>query len=244
MELEREQKIMIGRILTSGLLLGAGLLQPEEGMLRFLLCAAAWLIAGADVLLRAVKNILHGDVFDENFLMGAASVGALILGESPEAAAVMVFYQVGELFQDIAVDRSRASIASLMDIRPDHANLEENGALREVDPAAVPAGSVIVVKPGERVPLDGFVLEGTSSLDTSALTGESLPRDVASGDTVVSGCVNQSWWKIPKQERRKPKNSSPVFRVFTPRRLSLRLCCLRLFRLFLRGIGASGHSAL
>ena len=192
MELEREQKIMIGRILTSGLLLGAGLLQPEEGMLRFLLCAAAWLIAGADVLLRAVKNILHGDVFDENFLMGAASVGALILGESPEAAAVMVFYQVGELFQDIAVDRSRASIASLMDIRPDHANLEENGALREVDPAAVPAGSVIVVKPGERVPLDGFVLEGTSSLDTSALTGESLPRDVASGDTVVSGCVNQT----------------------------------------------------
>ena len=147
-------------------------------------------IIGWDVLWRAVRNIKNGQVFDENFLMSVATVGAFGCGEYPEAVAVMLFYQVGELFQSVAVDRSRKSISALMDIRPDYANMERNGELVQVDPEEVSVGDVIVVKAGERVPLDGTVLEGTSSLDTAALTGESLPRDVQAGDEVVSGCVN------------------------------------------------------
>ena len=147
-------------------------------------------IVGWDVLWRAVRNIKNGQVFDENFLMAVATVGAFGCGEYPEAVAVMLFYQVGELFQSVAVDRSRKSISALMDIRPDYANMERNGELVQVDPEEVSVGDVIVVKAGERVPLDGTVLEGTSSLDTAALTGESLPRDVQAGDEVVSGCVN------------------------------------------------------
>ena len=147
-------------------------------------------IIGWDVLWRAIRNIKNGQVFDENFLMSVATVGAFGCGEYPEAVAVMLFYQVGELFQSVAVDRSRKSISALMDIRPDYANIEQNGELVQVDPEEVSVGDVIVVKAGERVPLDGTVLEGTSSLDTAALTGESLPRDVQAGDEVVSGCVN------------------------------------------------------
>ena len=147
-------------------------------------------IIGWDVLWRAIRNIKNGQVFDENFLMAVATVGAFGCGEYPEAVAVMLFYQVGELFQSVAVDRSRKSISALMDIRPDYANMERNGELVQVDPEEVSVGDVIVVKAGERVPLDGTVLEGTSSLDTAALTGESLPRDVQAGDEVVSGCVN------------------------------------------------------
>ena len=142
------------------------------------------------MLWRAIRNIKNGQVFDENFLMSVATVGAFGCGEYPEAVAVMLFYQVGELFQSVAVDRSRKSISALMDIRPDYANMERNGELVQVDPEEVSVGDVIVVKAGERVPLDGTVLEGTSSLDTAALTGESLPRDVQAGDEVVSGCVN------------------------------------------------------
>ena len=147
-------------------------------------------IIGWDVLWRAIRNIKNGQVFDENFLMSVATVGAFGCGEYPEAVAVMLFYQVGELFQSVAVDRSRKSISALMDIRPDYANIEQNGELVQVDPEEVAVGDTIVIKAGERVPLDGTVLEGTSSLDTAALTGESLPRDVQAGDEVVSGCVN------------------------------------------------------
>ena len=150
-------------------------------------------IIGWDILWKAVRNILNGQVFDENFLMALATVGAFATGEYAEAVFVMLFYQTGELFQDYAVGKSRQSIAALMDIRPDVANLElEDGSLEEVDPEDVEVGAVIVVKPGERVPLDGEVLEGSSALDTAALTGESVPRDVGPGDAVISGCVNQS----------------------------------------------------
>ena len=147
-------------------------------------------VIGWDVLWRAIRNIKNGQVFDENFLMAVATVGAFGCGEYPEAVAVMLFYQVGELFQSVAVDRSRKSISALMDIRPDYANIERDGELVQVDPEEVAVGDAIVIKAGERVPLDGTVLEGTSSLDTAALTGESLPRDIQAGDEVISGCVN------------------------------------------------------
>ena len=160
------------------------------GWLTPLLYLIPYLIIGWDVLWRAVRNIKNGQVFDENFLMAVATVGAFGCGEYREGVAVMLFYQVGELFQSVAVDRSRKSISALMDIRPDYANIERDGQLVQVDPEEVAVGDVIVVKPGERVPLDGTVLEGSSTLDTAALTGESLPRDVGDGDEIVSGCVN------------------------------------------------------
>ena len=161
--------------------------------LRFVLYLIPYAIIGWDVLWKAVRNIRNGQVFDENFLMALATVGAFGTGEYAEAVFVMLFYQVGELFQDYAVGKSRQSIAALMDIRPDTANLEgEDGELEEVDPEDVEVGAVIGVKPGERVPLDGVVLEGVSALDTAALTGESAPRDVVPGDAVISGCVNRS----------------------------------------------------
>ena len=147
---------------------------------------------GWDIVWKAVTNILHGQVFDENFLMTIATIGALILGEHSEGVAVMLFYQVGEWFQSYAVSKSRKSIASLMDIRPDYANVERNGKLEQVDPDEVNIGDTIVVKPGERVPLDGKIIKGTSALDTSALTGESMPRDVEPGMEVISGCINQT----------------------------------------------------
>lgn len=198
-KLTKKQRKMLRRIIAAAVLLAAVKLLtafdilPEQGWLAALCCLAPYAVIGWDVLFKAVRNISNGQVFDENFLMALATVGAFGTGEYAEAVFVMLFYQVGELFQDYAVGKSRQSIAALMDIRPDVANLEgEDGELEEVDPEDVEVGAVIVVKPGERVPLDGVVLEGSSSLDTAALTGESVPRDVAPGDTVISGCVNQS----------------------------------------------------
>jgi Cd2+/Zn2+-exporting ATPase len=154
---------------------------------------AAYLIVGADVVWKAIRNIVHGEIFDENFLMVVATVGAIAIGEFPEAVAVMLFYQIGELLEDMAVEKSRRSISSLMDIRPDYANLEaEDGSMQRVAPESVAVGSTIVVKPGEKVPLDGVVIEGRSSLNTTALTGESLPRDVSKDDKIISGCINLS----------------------------------------------------
>ena len=170
--------------------LETGYTEYSCGFVRLLTYLIPYLVIGWDVLWKAIRNIKNGQVFDENFLMSVATVGAFGCGEYPEAVAVMLFYQVGELFQSVAVDRSRKSISALMDIRPDYANIEQNGELVQVDPEEVSVGDVIVVKAGERVPLDGTVLEGASSLDTAALTGESLPRDVQAGDEVVSGCVN------------------------------------------------------
>ena len=188
--MEREHKIMLGRILGAVVLMAAAWALPLTGFPKFLVFLVPYAISGWDILWRAAVNIAHGEVFDENFLMSVATIGALALGEYPEAVAVMVFYQIGELAQDIAVGRSRASIESLMDIRPDSANLERDGGVVTVRPEEVPVGAVILVKPGERIPLDGEVVSGATSLNTSALTGESLPRDVSPGDEVLSGCVN------------------------------------------------------
>ena len=195
--LTRKQRKMLYRILAAAALLIAVKLLPNlfpvPRWMEIPLYLAPYLIIGWDVLWKAVRNILNGQVFDENFLMALATVGAFATGEYAEAVFVMLFYQTGELFQDYAVGKSRQSIAALMDIRPDTANLElEDGSLEEVDPEDVEVGSVVVVRPGERVPLDGEVLEGVSALDTAALTGESAPRDVGAGDAVISGCVNQS----------------------------------------------------
>ncbi len=195
--LTRKQRKMLYRILLAAALLIAVKLLPHlfpvSVWMAVPLYLAPYLIIGWDVLWKAVRNILNGQVFDENFLMALATVGAFATGEYAEAVFVMLFYQTGELFQDYAVGKSRQSIAALMDIRPDTANLElEDGSLEEVDPEDVEVGSVVVVRPGERVPLDGEVLEGASALDTAALTGESVPRDVGVGDAVISGCVNQS----------------------------------------------------
>ncbi len=166
-----------------------GALQIHTALFVFL---AAYIIIGGDVVKNAVRNIGHGQIFDENFLMAIATVGAFFVGEYAEAVAVMLFYQVGECFQSYAVNKSRKSIAELMDIRPDYANVMRNGAVEEVGPEEVAIGEVILIKPGERIPLDGTVVKGNSSLDTMALTGESLPRDVAEGEEVISGCVNLS----------------------------------------------------
>lgn len=190
--MEKEQKITVVRIAVSSVLLILSYIPVFSGIFSAIFCIAAWLIIGGDVLFFAVKNIFHGEIFDECFLMSIATVGAVCMGDFPEAAAVMLFYQIGELFQDMAVDKSRDSISSLMDIRPDSARIEENGEEKEVLPESVPAGSIIIVKPGEKIPLDGTVIEGKSSLNTTALTGESLPRDVALGDGVISGCVNMT----------------------------------------------------
>lgn len=188
----KKQKKMLYRILISAVLLAASYLIPLTGWLRLFLFLIPYGVIGWDVLWRAVRNIAHGQVFDENFLMAIATVGAFCTGEYPEAVAVLLFYQVGELFQSYAVGRSRKSISSLMDIRPDFANIERDGSLVQVDPDEVAVGDTIVIKPGEKIPLDGVILEGSSSVDTAALTGESLPRDVTAGDDVISGCINQS----------------------------------------------------
>lgn len=189
---EGEEHHSLALIGVGAVLFVAGLLLPE-GLWRWVALIAAYVVAGGEVLLRAAKNILRGQVFDENFLMAVASLGAMLMGEATEAVAVMLFYQIGEWFQDRAVDKSRASIAQLMDIRPDHANhVLADGSVEVVPPQSLKAGDILLVKPGEQIPLDGVILEGTSTLNTSALTGESIPRDVAEGDTVLSGCVNQT----------------------------------------------------
>lgn len=190
--MNKEEKTALARIIVSAALLVAVWLSPVEGVLRLALFLIPYFIVGYEVLFTAGRNILHGEVFDENFLMALATIGAFATGEYPEAVAVMLFYQVGELFEDIAVGRSRKSIAALMDIRPDHANVLRGGEEVTVSPADVAVGETIIVKPGERVPLDGMIIEGHTSLDTSALTGESAPRDRAAGENVVSGSVNLS----------------------------------------------------
>ena len=190
--MEKEQKITAARIAASIVILAAAYM-VHDVVFSTCLYAAAYLVIGGDIVLNAVKNILHGEVFDENFLMAVATAGAFATGQYPEAVAVMLFYQIGELFQDIAVDRSRKSVSSLMDIRQDYANLDDGkGGFTAVSPESVPAGSVIIVKPGEKIPLDGEVIEGHSSLDTAALTGESMPRSVAGGSMVLSGSLNMT----------------------------------------------------
>ena len=186
----KKQKKTLWRILASAAFFAAALLGPWSGWLRLAVFLVPYIVIGYDVLWKAVRNISHGQVFDENFLMSLATVGAFFIGEYAEAVAVMLFYQVGELFQSYAVGRSRRSIAALMDIRPDYANLERDGQLCQVDPEEVEVGQTIVIRSGERIPLDGVILTGSSSLDTAALTGESVPRDVAPGDAVISGCIN------------------------------------------------------
>lgn len=188
-----------------------GLMLPIEGIPRLLLFLAAYALAGGEVVLRAFRNISRGQIFDENFLMTVATIGAFAIGEYPEGVAVMLFYQVGEYFQDLAVNKSRRSIASLMDIRPDYANLIEGDGSRRVEPQAISIGEDILVKPGERVPLDGIIISGSSSMDTAALTGESLPRDVTVGDSVLGGFVNRQG--LLKVKVSKPYGESTVSRI-------------------------------
>ena len=194
--MNRKQKKMLIRIAIAALLLGAVKLFKIGGWAGTALYAASYITIGYDILCKAFRGIINHQVFDENFLMAVATVGAIALainektGDFAEAVSVMLFYQIGELFQSYAVGKSRRNIAALMDIRPDYANIERDGKLEQVDPDQIPVGSVIVVQPGEKVPIDGEVIEGTSSLDTAALTGESRPRDVKAGDDIISGCIN------------------------------------------------------
>ena len=196
--MNKKQKIMLCRIAATAVLLLALNLLPITGAVRIILYLAAYLTIGYDILRKAGKGIAKRRMFDENFLMAVATVGAIALaiidksGDFNEAVLVMLFYQIGELFQGYAVGKSRRSISALMDIRPDYANVECDGQLKKVDPDEVAVGSVIVVQPGEKVPIDGEVISGQSSLNTSALTGESLPRDVHAGDEVISGCINMT----------------------------------------------------
>lgn len=189
----KKQKKVLYRIIVSLVLLIIIGFLPVEGWLQAVLYLIPYLVIGYDILKKAFLGIIHGEVFDENFLMAVATIGAMLLGDYQEGSAVMLFYQIGELFQSVAVGKSRRNITALMDIRPDYANIEkEDGQLEQVDPDEVAVGTIIVVQPGEKVPIDGVVMEGSSSLNTSALTGESLPREVKEGDEVISGCVNQA----------------------------------------------------
>ena len=188
----KKQKTNLIRIIVSAVLVIGVWVSPLTGWLEGVLYLIPYFIVGYDILLKAVKGIFRGQMFDENFLMAVATVGAMALGDWREGCAVMVFYQIGELFQSYAVGKSRRSISDLMDIRPDYANIESGGALEKVDPEDVAVGTVIVVQPGERIPIDGVVTEGEAAVNTSALTGESLPRQVKAGDEVLSGCVNLS----------------------------------------------------
>ena len=190
--MNKKQKKMLIRIIIAAVLIVVFSLLPAEGYLRFGLFMIPYLVIGYDILKKAFKGILNKQVFDENFLMAVATVGAILLGDYSEGVAVMLFYQIGELFQSYAVGKSRRNISELMDIRPDYANIEKDGALEQVDPDEVEVGTIIVVQPGEKVPIDGVITEGTSTLNTSALTGESLPRDAKAGDEVISGCINMT----------------------------------------------------
>ena len=188
--MSKKQKKMLARIIIAAVLMILFAALPLEGWLAFVLFMIPYLVIGYDILKKAVKGILNRQIFDENFLMAIATVGAIVLGDYKEGVAVMLFYQIGELFQSYAVGRSRKNISELMDIRPDYANVERNGEIETVDPDEVAVGECIVVKPGEKIPIDGVILNGSGSLNTSALTGESIPREVAKGDEVISGCIN------------------------------------------------------
>ena len=190
--MNKKQKKVLIRIIAAVVLLIALAFVPAEGWLQFALYMIPYLVIGYDILKKAVKGILNRQVFDENFLMAVATIGAIALGDYKEGVAVMLFYQIGELFQSYAVGKSRRNISELMDIRPDYANVEQDGELVQVDPDEVEIGTVILVKPGEKIPIDGIVVEGASSLNTSALTGESLPREAKEGDEVISGCINMT----------------------------------------------------
>lgn len=188
----KKQKKVLIRIIIAFLLLIVLHFVPVKGWLSLVLYLVPYFVIGYDILKKAFKGILNRQVFDENFLMAVATVGAIILGEYTEGVAVMLFYQIGELFQSYAVGKSRRNISELMDIRPDYANIEKDGKLEKVDPDEVEVGSIIVVKPGEKIPIDGIVEYGTTTLNTAALTGESLPRDAKEGDEVISGCINMT----------------------------------------------------
>ena len=190
--MNKKQKKMLIRIIVAAVLVAVLSMLPLEGYLRAALFMIPYLVIGYDILQKAWKGIRNRQVFDENFLMAVATVGALCLGDFKEGTAVMLFYQIGELFQSYAVGKSRRNISELMDIRPDYANVERDGKLEQVDPDEVEVGSVIVVQPGEKIPIDGTVIEGNSTLNTSALTGESLPREVREDDEIISGCINMS----------------------------------------------------
>lgn len=190
--MNKKQKEMLTRILIAAIMVAALSLVPVQGYLRAVLYMIPYLVIGYDILLKAWKGIRNRQVFDENFLMAVATVGAICLGDFKEGTAVMLFYQIGELFQSYAVGKSRRNISELMDIRPDYANVERNGSLEKVDPDEVEIGSIIVVQPGEKVPIDGIITEGKTTLNTSALTGESLPRDAKEGDEIISGCINMT----------------------------------------------------
>ena len=190
--MNKKQKKMLTRILIATIMVAALSLVPVQGYLRAVLYMIPYLVIGYDILLKAWKGIRNRQVFDENFLMAVATVGAICLGDFKEGTAVMLFYQIGELFQSYAVGKSRRNISELMDIRPDYANVERNGSLEKVDPDEVEIGSIIVVQPGEKVPIDGIITEGKTTLNTSALTGESLPRDAKEGDEIISGCINMT----------------------------------------------------
>jgi len=190
--MNKKQKKMLIRILIAAVLIVLLSVLPVEGWLQFALFMVPYLVIGYDILKKAWKGICNRQVFDENFLMAVATIGAILLGDYKEGVAVMLFYQIGELFQSYAVGKSRRNISELMDIRPDYANVEHDGKLEQVDPDEVEIGSIIVVQPGEKVPIDGIIIEGKSSLNTSALTGESIPRDVYEGEEVISGCINMT----------------------------------------------------
>lgn len=190
--MNKKQKKMLIRIIVAAILVVAFSLLPIEGYVKFGLFMIPYLVIGYDILKKAGKGIMNRQVFDENFLMTVATMGAILLGDYKEGVSVMLFYQIGELFQSYAVGKSRRNISDLMDIRPDYANIEKDGKLEQVDPDEVEIGSIIVVQPGEKVPIDGIVVEGSSTLNTSALTGESVPQDAKCGDEIVSGCINMS----------------------------------------------------
>ena len=190
--MNKKQKKMLIRIIVAAILVVAFSLLPIEGYVKFGLFMIPYLVIGYDILKKAGKGIMNRQVFDENFLMAVATMGAILLGDYKEGVSVMLFYQIGELFQSYAVGKSRRNISDLMDIRPDYANIEKDGKLEQVDPDEVEIGSIIVVQPGEKVPIDGIVVEGSSTLNTSALTGESVPQDAKGGDEIVSGCINMS----------------------------------------------------
>ncbi len=213
-----KNKKMLVRIIIAAVIFGAGMFIPQSDkifsvlwFIRLAVFLTAYFTAGWDILWRAIRNIAHGQVFDENFLMAIASLGAMAVGEYHEGVAVMIFYQVGELFQSIAVGKSRRSISDMMDINPEFANVERDGTITELPPEEVAAGEIVVIRPGERVPLDGEVIFGASALNTAALTGESALREVAVGDDVISGCINTGG--LLKIRVSRPYSDSTVARI-------------------------------